>query len=114
MSKIGEDVTERLMMIPRKVWVDRHHQAKYACRHCEGLSDESRGAVVTAKAPEALIPRSFATPELMAPYSDSQVLRPPALLSTRSGLSPDWSGSEPADHVQLDNHHGPATIAPNS
>jgi len=66
MKKIGEDLTERLMMVPRKVWVDRHHQAKYACAHCEGLSDESRGAVVTAKAPEALIPRSFATPELMA------------------------------------------------
>ena len=66
MSKIGEDVNERVHIEPAKLIVKRHHHAKYGCSVCQGLSDESKGAVKTAKGEPALIPGSIVTPELLA------------------------------------------------
>ena len=65
-SKIGEDISEKLNMIPAQVWVDRHHYAKYACELCQGLSDESKPAVTRATGEPDLIPRSIITPGLLA------------------------------------------------
>lgn len=64
--KIGEDVSEKLEMIPAQVWVARHHKAKYACKHCQGLSDESKPAVTTAKGEPDLFPRSIVSASLLA------------------------------------------------
>ena len=44
MSRIGEDISEKLDIIPAVIQVIRHIRPKYACRHCEGL--ETEGAVV--------------------------------------------------------------------
>ncbi len=66
LTKIGEDISEKLMMAPKIVWVVRHHYFKYACPHCQGLSDESKPAVRTAEHDPELFPRSIVTPELLA------------------------------------------------
>ena len=65
MEKIGEDINEKLNMIPVQVWVERHHYSKYACSHCQGLTDETKPGVITAKS-EDLIPRSIATAGVLA------------------------------------------------
>jgi transposase len=63
---IGEDVVERLVMIPEQVYALRYHVKKYACHECEGSGDEERPAVRTGKVPSSLMPGSIATPELLS------------------------------------------------
>ncbi len=65
MSRIGEDVSEKLDIIPAKVQVIRNIRYKYACKNCEGVESE-QGAVKTAALPPQLIPQSIATPGLLA------------------------------------------------
>ena len=62
----GEDVTERLALIPEQVYVLRYHVKKYACHECEGSGDEDKPAVRTGSVPANLIPGSIATPELLS------------------------------------------------
>jgi transposase len=65
MSRIGQDECEKLDYIPAKIQVERHIRYKYACKHCEGV--ESDGATVKIAPPPAqLIPKSNATPGLLA------------------------------------------------
>ncbi len=64
-SCIGKEVSEQLDIIPAKVQVLRHIRLKYACRNCEGVEDEG-GAVSIAPVPIQLIPKSMATPGLLA------------------------------------------------
>jgi transposase len=64
--KIGEDISEKLMMVPAQIWVARHHHSKYACKHCEGLSDESKPAVIRAQGEPDLIARSIVSASLLA------------------------------------------------
>ena len=66
MTKIGEDVSEKLVMVPAKLWVDRHHHAKYACKHCQGLADESKPGVIRAAGEPDLFPRSIVSAPLLA------------------------------------------------
>ncbi len=37
LSRIGEEVSEQLDIIPAKIQVIRHIRPKYACRNCEGV-----------------------------------------------------------------------------
>lgn len=64
-SRIGEDVSEQLDMIPAKMRVIRHIRPKYACRQCEGVEDEGP-TVVIAPPPEQMIAKSIASPGLLA------------------------------------------------
>jgi transposase len=65
LSRIGEEVCEKLDIIPAKVQVIRHIRYKYACKGCEGI--ESDGPTVKiAAAPVELIPKSIATSGLLA------------------------------------------------
>lgn len=66
MDEIGEEVTERLNMIPEQMFVERHRRKKYACPHCQGLSDENAGAVKIAPGEPSLQPGSILTPGLLA------------------------------------------------
>ncbi|GHV66181.1 transposase [Spirochaetia bacterium] len=63
---IGEDITERLVIIPEQVYVEQYHIKKYACHHCEGSGDEDKPAVRTGKAPETIMPGSIATAGLLS------------------------------------------------
>jgi len=59
LHEIGEETSEQLEIIPAQVYVVEHVQVKYACRACEE-------GVKTAPKPAQPIPRSFASPSLLA------------------------------------------------
>ncbi len=65
LSRIGEDVSEKLDIVPAKVRVIRHVRPKYACKNCEGVEDEG-GAVKIAPPPAQIIPKGLATAGLLA------------------------------------------------
>jgi uncharacterized coiled-coil protein SlyX len=47
--KIGEEVNERLQIIPAKIYIERTVRPKYACKVCEGSGDEDKPAVRIAQ-----------------------------------------------------------------
>lgn len=65
LTRIGEETSEQLDIIPAKIQVIRHIRPKYACRNCEGVEDDGP-TVKIAPVPPRIIPRSIATPGLLA------------------------------------------------
>ena len=65
LSRIGEEVTEELDIVPRQCRVIRHIRPKYACRQCEG-TESDKGAVQIAPPPVQLLPKTIATAGLIA------------------------------------------------
>lgn len=65
LSRIGEEVSEQLDIIPAKAQVIRHIRPKYACQHCEGVEGEGP-TVKIAPVPLQIIPKSIASPGLLA------------------------------------------------
>ncbi len=59
LSRIGKELSEQLDIIPAKIQVIRHIRHKYACKGCEAT-------VRTAALPPQPIPKSNATPGLLA------------------------------------------------
>ena len=66
LSRIGEESLEKLEVIPPQMRVRRHVRPKYACKRCEGSGDEERAAVRIAPAVPQLLPKSIASPALVA------------------------------------------------
>ncbi len=64
-SHIGKEVSEQLDYIPAKAQVIRNIRYKYACKHCEGVNDDGP-TVSIARMPDQIIPKSIATPGLLA------------------------------------------------
>ena len=64
--KVGEEITERLQIIPEKVYVEQHVRPKWACRYCEGSGDEENPVFRIAPTPPTMIPGSIATAGLLA------------------------------------------------
>jgi transposase len=64
MHVMGEEVREELEFIPAHVQVTRYVREKYGCRHCEHHG--TTGSVKVAPPVPALIPKSYATPSLVA------------------------------------------------
>ena len=58
LSKLGEDVTETLEVVPRQWKVIQHVREKFTCRECERISQ--------TPAPFHVIPRGWAGPSLLA------------------------------------------------
>jgi len=58
LSKIGEDITETLDVVPRQWFVTEHVREKFSCRSCETISQPA--------APFHAIARGFAGPSLLA------------------------------------------------
>ena len=58
LSRLGEDVTETLEVVPRQWKVIQHVREKFTCRDCESISQ--------APAPFHVIPRGWAGPSLLA------------------------------------------------
>ena len=94
--KIGEDVSERLDMIPARFKVIVTRRPKYACRDCDG-------EVAQAPAPEHLIEGGIPTEALIAAvviakYADHLPLYRQAQIYGRQGVEldrstlADWSG----------------------
>lgn len=65
LSRIGEEVCEKLDVIPAQVRVIRHIRYKYACKCCQGVESEGP-AVKIAPPPPQLIPKGMATGGLVA------------------------------------------------
>lgn len=59
--KIGEEVSEKLDIIPAQVKALRYIRPKWACSHCEGSGDENHPAVRIAPPAQELLPKSLAT-----------------------------------------------------
>ena len=67
LTRIGEETSEKLHIIPMQIWVERIIRPKYACRCCEGT--ESEGAAPTVRiAPvePSIIPKSIASANLLS------------------------------------------------
>ena len=63
LSRIGEEVSEKLDIVPAKMQVIRHIRYKYACKSCDSVEGP---AVKTAELPPQIIPQGIATPGLLA------------------------------------------------
>ena len=64
--KVGERFTERLNIIPERIYVEKHIYPVYACRVCEGSGDEDHPVFRQAPAAENIIPHGIATPGLLS------------------------------------------------
>lgn len=64
-SRIGEEVSKQLDIIPARVQVVRNIRYKYVCKNCEGV-EADEPAVSIASLPPMIIPKSIATPGLLA------------------------------------------------
>jgi transposase len=94
LSKIGEDVTETLDVIPRQWFVTEHVREKFSCRSCETITQPP--------APFHVIARGFAGPSLLAmmlveKYANHQPLNRQSEHYAREGI--ELSVSTMADHV---------------
>lgn len=65
LTRIGEEVSEKLDYTPAKIKVLRHIRPKYACRGCEGVEDDGP-TVKTAPMPPQIIPQGIVTPGLLS------------------------------------------------
>jgi len=65
LSRIGEELSEQLDIVPARIQVLRHVRLKYACRRCEGVEDEGPTVRVAAMPPQ-IIPQSIISPGLLA------------------------------------------------
>jgi transposase len=66
MSRIGEETSEKVEIIPPSMYVLRTIRPKYACRCCEGTGDEGNPTVKIAPPPLVIIPRSIASASLLS------------------------------------------------
>src|SRR6202048_4606938 len=94
LSKIGEDVTETLDVVPRQWFVTEHVREKFSCRSCESITQPP--------APFHVIARGFAGPSLLAmilvdKYANHQPLNRQSEQFAREGV--ELSVSTMADHV---------------
>ena len=62
--RIGEEVSEKLEIIPAKIRVIRNIRPKYACNKCDGCEGEKAVKIASVK-PE-IMPKSIVTPGLLA------------------------------------------------
>ena len=94
LSKIGEDVTRTLDVVPRQWFVTEHVREKFSCRACE--------AIAQPPAPSHAIARGYAGPSLLAmilveKYANHQPLNRQCEQYAREGV--DIPLSTMADHV---------------
>ena len=65
MSRCGQEVAQKLDIIPARMEIIRHVRYKYACKNCEGVEDDGP-TVKIAPVPPQIIPKGIATPGLLA------------------------------------------------
>ena len=66
LTKIGEERCEKLHHIPEKYFVEVQVRPYYACKKCDGSSDENASPIRVAKTPSTIIPKGIATADLLA------------------------------------------------
>ena len=90
LTRIGEEVSEQYDIVPARAQVLQHVRFKYACRTCEGSSHDG-SAVTIADVPAQPIPKSNASPGLLAhiavsKFQDGLPLYRQAGILARSGI----------------------------
>lgn len=65
LSRIGEDVAEKLDIVPAKIRVIRNIRPKYACKNCEGIQTNGKAVKIAPVQPQ-IIPKGLATSGLLA------------------------------------------------
>ena len=65
LTKIGEETSEKLCIIPTQLYVERHIRYKYTCKDGDER-DEAGKIIITAENKNELFPKSILTPELLA------------------------------------------------
>lgn len=65
LSRIGEEVSEKLDIIPAVILVIKHIRPQYSCKSCEGVEDDGP-TVRIAPAPPQIIPKGIASGGLLA------------------------------------------------
>lgn len=65
LTRIGEEISEQLDIIPARMQVIRNIRPKYACKKCEGV-DHDGPTVKIAPVPPQIVPKSIATAALLA------------------------------------------------
>ena len=65
LTRIGEEISEKLIIEPPKIYVDQIIRPKYACPQCEGTEDEGKPTVRTAPVEPAMIPKSIASDSVL-------------------------------------------------
>ncbi len=88
LSRIGEEVSEKLDIVPAKIQVIRHIRYKYACKSCEGVESEEPAVKL---APVQFIPKGLATAGLVAyiavaKYADALPLYRQEKIFSRLGI----------------------------
>jgi len=65
LSRIGEEISEKLDLIPAIIRVIKHIRPKYSCTSCEGVEDDG-ATVKIAPVPPQIIPKGIASGGLLA------------------------------------------------
>ncbi|MDR0475859.1 MAG: IS66 family transposase [Treponema sp.] len=66
LTRIGEEVSEKLQIIAPRIFVEKIVRPKYACRQCEGTEDEEKAVVRIAPVEPSIIPKSIVSPSLLS------------------------------------------------
>jgi transposase len=66
LSRIGEETSEKLHIIPPRIYVEKTIRPKYACRVCEGTEDEEKRTVRIAPVEPSIIPKSIVSPSMLS------------------------------------------------
>jgi len=64
LHRMGEEVSEQVEFIPAQIRVIKHVRPKYSCRACE--REGTQVSIQIADVPDTIIPKSMATPSLLA------------------------------------------------
>ncbi len=70
LHKMGEEKSEQLAFMPAQIKVIEHIRPQYSCRHCEQTGIQT--TIKIADVPPSPIPKSFATPSLLAQIISSK------------------------------------------
>jgi len=65
-TKIGEETSEKLQILPPEIYVEKIVRPKYACRCCEGTEEEGKPTIRIAPVEPSIIPRGIASPSLLS------------------------------------------------
>jgi len=66
LTRIGEETSKKLVIIPMQIYVEETVRPKYACLKCEGTEDEGKPTVRIAPVEPSIIPKSIASPSLLS------------------------------------------------
>lgn len=71
LHRMGEEVSEQIEFVPAQIKVIKNIRPKYSCRSCENLGTEV--AIQIADVVPSIIPKSMATPSLLAQIISSKM-----------------------------------------